>query len=77
MTFCCNSYTSLAHTALAALLQRRSKHGLLGGHIDITNGQWSHRTSSLGSGSDSLCAPHALPRCIFVTFYTPSPAAFL
>jgi mannosidase alpha-like ER degradation enhancer 2 len=48
------TYTSLAHTALAAVLQRRSKHGLLGGHIDITNGMWSHRTSSLGSGSDSL-----------------------
>ena len=48
------TYTSLAHTALAALLRHRSAHGLLGGHIDITNGIWGHRTASLGSGSDSL-----------------------
>ena len=49
-----STYTSLAHMALAALLRHRSSHGLLGGHIDITNGVWGHRTSSLGSGSDSL-----------------------
>jgi ER degradation enhancer, mannosidase alpha-like 2 len=48
------TYTLLAHAALSAVLQRRSAFGLLGGHIDITNGIWSHRTSSLGSGSDSL-----------------------
>lgn len=48
------TYSLLAHAALAAVLQRRSAHGLLGGHIDITNGVWNHRTSSLGSGSDSL-----------------------
>ena len=48
------TYSLLAHAALSAILQRRSAHGLLGGHIDITNGVWNHRTSSLGSGSDSL-----------------------
>jgi mannosidase alpha-like ER degradation enhancer 2 len=48
------TYTSLAHTALAAVLYHRSGHGLMGSHIDITNGVWGHRTSSLGSGSDSL-----------------------
>ncbi len=49
-----HTYTSLAHMALASLLQHRSSHGLLGSHIDITNGVWGHRTSSLGTGSDSL-----------------------
>lgn len=43
-----------AKRAVRGLWERRSSLGLLGNHIDITSGEWTHKDSGIGSGMDSF-----------------------
>ena len=42
-----------ARTATRALFARRSSKNLVGGHIDVTTGYWSHVDSGIGTYIDS------------------------
>ena len=46
-------YERVAKRALVALWARRSEMGLVGGHIDIVTGQWTHKDSGVGTSIDS------------------------
>jgi mannosidase alpha-like ER degradation enhancer 2 len=46
-------YERVAKRALVALWSRRSEMGLVGGHIDIVTGQWTHKDSGVGTSIDS------------------------
>lgn len=46
-------YEMVAKRALLALWGRRSESGLVGGHIDIATGTWTHKDSGVGTSIDS------------------------
>ena len=57
-------YERAAKRALLALWARRSRLGLVGAHIDIGSGEWTHRDAGVGTSVDSyfeyLLKAHAL-----------------
>jgi len=46
-------YERVAKRSLLALWARRSEMGLVGGHIDIKTGEWTHKDSGVGTSVDS------------------------
>jgi mannosidase alpha-like ER degradation enhancer 2 len=46
-------YERVAKRALLALWSRRSELGLVGGHIDVKTGEWTHKDSGVGTSVDS------------------------
>eukprot|EP01012_Entosiphon_sulcatum_P014424 TRINITY_DN19456_c0_g1_i1.p1 TRINITY_DN19456_c0_g1~~TRINITY_DN19456_c0_g1_i1.p1 ORF type:complete len:525 (+),score=88.78 TRINITY_DN19456_c0_g1_i1:31-1605(+) len=49
-----NSFERAARRATAALFARRSSLGLVGNHINISSGEWTHKDAGIGSGIDSF-----------------------
>ncbi|CAI5737485.1 unnamed protein product [Hyaloperonospora brassicae] len=49
-----SKYAAASRGAVRALFQRRSNIGLLGKHINTTDGHWTETTSGPGSNSDSF-----------------------
>jgi ER degradation enhancer, mannosidase alpha-like 2 len=47
------TYDRLARRAVRALWSRKSPLSLVGNHIDVSSGRWTHKESSVGSGIDS------------------------
>jgi len=47
-------FIDTAKNAVRAVWKRRSSLGLVGNHIDIQTGYWSHRDAGIGSGVDSF-----------------------
>jgi hypothetical protein len=48
-----NRFQRAALRASAALLALRSNNGLLGNHVNVTDGSWPYRDSGIGHGVDS------------------------
>lgn len=48
------SYEWVARNAIRGLWSRRSALGLVGSHIDISTGVWTHKDSGIGAGADSF-----------------------
>ena len=47
------TFERVAKRALLGLWARRSELGLVGGHIDIQTGEWTHKDSGVGTSIDS------------------------
>jgi len=48
------TFMRAAEKALIAMYNRRSSLNLLGNHINIINGQWTHRDAGIGANVDSI-----------------------
>ena len=49
-----SQFKQLALRAAKAIWSRRSKLGLVGGHIDIFTGKWTHKDAGVGTSIDSF-----------------------
>lgn len=49
-----SSYEDAAYKALNAIYSKRTVIGLLGNHIDISTGEWTHGDAGIGGNVDSL-----------------------